>query len=124
MSETVEVILPQIRDDSLSYGLRILTKKISERHPDLESGYGLGGPSGYGVDFENDIFAMRRFYWGDCDCGNDDDHAETCSVRLPNFHHKPSDFKVRWYKWIGRDNETEGECADLGMMISDCIDSL
>jgi hypothetical protein len=42
----------------------------------------------------------------------------------PNFWHKPSGFKVWWYKYIGRDMETSGEVADTGTMIDECIASL
>lgn len=44
----------------------------------------------------------------------------------PNFWHKPSGFKVWWYKWIGRDMEynreiTEGEWKAI---FEDCVRSL
>ncbi|MEM7282840.1 MAG: hypothetical protein AAF438_14570 [Pseudomonadota bacterium] len=54
----------------------------------MENGFGLGGQFGYGEDFENSTFVMRRFYWGDCDCGgeqrevdfenNDPGHSVDC----------------------------------------------
>lgn len=217
MSE-LQIILPPRDEDFLSEGLRMLTKAICDAHPELEGGYGLGGEYGYGENFENDVFVMRRFYWGDCDCGYDqreyewaksnkhaddcyqaelrrrriatgmwetkaddmfewwkvdanyaererlesaifDDlcnkhnldrkfgaavhctcdhepkwqafcatpeggHYPTCSVVLPNFRHKASGFEVRWYKWIGRDNETMNDPPDIGTVLSECITSL
>lgn len=106
-------------------------------------GVAFGAPdewsSKYGTNFENDVFAMRTFYWGDCDCGwsNAEDawceanpypypspehdaawaeflkdhsgHKPTCSLELPNFLYKPTGFEMRWYKYIGRDTETKGE---------------
>lgn len=90
----------------------------------------------YGVNVETDVFAMRRFYWGDCDCGWGDKESEwhtahkgrpdydaswqvflkdnpghlpTCSLELPNFLYKPTGFALSWYKYIGRDMEVKVE---------------
>ena len=232
MNTTVEVIVPGWSKDPLTDGLRWLTGELSRALPDADSSFGLGGENGYGVNFENATFAMRRYYWGDCDCGYDEraeqwfaehrhsadcysteyralvgenphrpiieslieernskrlwsaaseavqkritaecdrehkwveakakalcakhgiewnggrgsavhctcghkeewlawsvdnNHSETCSLVLPNFHHKPSGFKVRWYKWIGRDNEIEGAMPDLNLMLAECRNSV
>lgn len=157
-------------------------------------GVGFGEPNDwcakYGTNFENDVFAMRRYYWGDCECGFDDrseewheanphapecyqieldermrsagvhwqqewdgtyaekssvqdsvydamclkhgkpkygcavhctcyraaasekwnaenTHTETCGVILPNFHFKQTDFRLEWYKYIGRGMEVK-----------------
>lgn len=125
----VQIILPPREQDELSNGLRNLTGVISKANPDLDNSYGLGGPDGYGCDYENDIFAMRRFYWGDCDCGaeegaDDEPHKPTCSLLLPNFVYKPTGFQCRWYKWIGRDNECSGAAPDIAQMIENCIASV
>lgn len=43
----------------------------------------------------------------------------------PNFWHKPSGFRVYWYKWIGRDNEIEGSAgANFKNILAECFDSL
>ena len=73
----------------------------------------------YGVDIDNDIFMMHKF----CCCEKedcpwcDDIGAEpqlirdifnikySESGRAPNFWYKPLDFKVWWYKYIGRGME-------------------
>lgn len=42
------------------------------------------GMSGYGIDFENDVFMCMTYYWGDCTCGYDEledhpfEHREDC----------------------------------------------
>jgi len=51
--------------------------------------------SGYGTEFQNDVFEMHRYFWGECDCGYGEkevawseahDHEEDCfSVRLEAF---------------------------------------
>lgn len=42
----------------------------------------------------------------------------------PNFWHKPSNFRVTWYKWIGRDMVTNGLVVDLQQIFSECLASL
>lgn len=52
-------------------------------------------------------------------------HAERCPIELPNFWHKPSGLKVKWYKWIGRDNEIE-QSADVTLraVLNACLKSI
>lgn len=83
----------------------------------------LGGEYGYGADFENDVFKMHPFCWcGREDCGYCSDIGTipqllrdvmrlkyAKSKRLPNFLYKPSGFRMWWYKYIGRGEETKGE---------------
>lgn len=142
----IEIVLPPRLQDELSSELRKLTAACCEAVPELETGFGLGGEHGYGVNFENDVFEMRRFNWGECDCGFADaedefsaqyghkdvpwgdfketGHKPTCSFELPNFRHKATGFEVRWYKWIGRDNVVSGPEVDIHQLISECIVSL
>lgn len=145
MSE-LRIILPERAEDEISDGLRQLTFLLEKATGD-SGGYGLGGAHGYGVDFANEVFEMRRFYWGDCDCGyNDreeefsaryehkdvpwgdfpagDGHAPTCSLELPNFRHKASGFTVKWYKWIGRDMEVSGDPDAFEAILAECIRSV
>lgn len=86
-------------------------------------------PQKYGTDFENDVFMMHSFCWcdgDDCDWCNE--HLLDVSVTkyhqpenepfedrwsgAPNFHYKPTDLKVWWYKYIGRDVETNRPVTD------------
>ncbi len=74
--------------------------------------------SKYGTNYENDVFAMRTQYWGDCTCGAMDtgpdeperDCEPTCPMVLPNFLFKPTGFSVTWYKYIGRSMEYSDQC--------------
>jgi hypothetical protein len=70
-----------------------------------------------------------------CTCGVDEAakiyfdgdgrHSATCALQLPNFRHKASGFEVRWYKWIGRDQETRGDAPNhLSQMFRECLQSL
>lgn len=43
----------------------------------------------------------------------------------PNFWHKPTDFKVWWYKWIGRSMETDGPMpTDWEALLKECLESI
>jgi hypothetical protein len=87
--DEIQIITPPTADptDVLDHGLVALTEAICQATGE-EGGYGLGGRFGYGEDFENEVFVMRRFYWGDCDCGyeqresdyedSNPGHAENC----------------------------------------------
>lgn len=146
----MEVILvfPEMSEDAISDGLRALTKQIGAKSPDVVAHGFLGGEHGYGAHFEDDVFVMRPYYWGECDCGADeredafwmenahsDDcyqteryfstegHYPICALELPNFRHKASSVEVRWYKYIGRGMEVAGE-GDMVEILRECFDSL
>lgn len=70
---------------------------------------------GLGIDdekrgFENDVFKIEPYYWGECDCPEpeeDDDeevHVDDCPARAPNFLFKATGFRIEWYKYPFRDS--------------------
>lgn len=73
-------------------------------------------PHGFGWgddDFSNDIFEFRIYHWDDV---KNDYH----------FHHKPSGFKIEWYKYPLRGaycnmDITDSQFVDI---LNDCINSL
>lgn len=86
----------------------------------------LGEPvrGGYGIEYENEVFMMHPYCWCEQDeckwCGGD---ASPFSVHsgyftngpqneeaglAPNFHFKPTDYKLWWYKYIGRGEQNSG----------------
>ena len=74
-------------------------------------------PTKYGIVYENEVFMMHTFCW----CAEDD--CPWCNGNAPNFWYKPTDFKVTWYKYIGRSMEfnrkiTIPEAAEI---LSECI---
>ena len=71
----------------------------------------------YGADVDNDVFMMRPFSW----CEQDD--CPWCLGEAPNFWYKPLDYKLQWYKFIGRDMEANKELTDRQMaeMLVDCL---
>ena len=76
----------------------------------------------YGVNFENDVFAMHPYYWGYCEC--EDEHDEDCPVIQPNFYHKSSGLKIWWYKYALRDSYSNQKLANFAEIIDECIESL
>jgi hypothetical protein len=89
MDEEIElqIVIAGGAETPLDDMLVALTKAIDDRDPDLVAHGCLGGSHGYGARYENDVFAMRPFYWGDCDCGADEReeewskthrHSDTC----------------------------------------------
>lgn len=84
---------------------------------------------GYGIHFDNAVFTLRPYYWGDCTCPEDgsiDDADPTCAAHLPNFVHKPSGYVLRWYKYPLRDSYASGELtvAEFAAMIDECVASV
>lgn len=89
---------------------------------------------GYGTYFENDVFQMTPFWWGDCDC--EDTYPQTdafyithnpeCRAAQPNFLHKRTGFWVEWYKYIGRSMEWDESITkeDWRKVYNECMDSL
>jgi hypothetical protein len=54
------------------------------------------------------------------------DHAETCVIVLPNFHHKASGYKLKWYKYPLRDSyaNVHVSAEQVLAMIDQCKTSL
>lgn len=53
-------------------------------------------------------------------------HAETCPIVRPNFHYRPTDLRLEWYKYPLRDSYFNRECglAEFRSIITKCIESL
>ncbi len=62
-----------------------------------EEELGMGDTRPHMQHYEDDTFIVRPYYWGD---EEDDDYEERAG--LPNFEHKPSGFKMWWYKYALR----------------------
>lgn len=66
--------------------------------------------------FENDVFIMRPFYWGEC--------LEI--IRKPNFVYKPLGLEITWYKYPLRSATSNINISteEFNKVIDDCIKSL
>lgn len=102
----------------------------------------LGGPDGYGCEYENDVFMMHPFCWCEksecpwclsCLCefeerGEGGVTVEACRncieqpERAPNFLYKPTGARAHWYKYIGRGMEVEGDFPPD--FLAKCLESL
>ena len=113
---TVQIILPERSEDSISNDLRYLTETLDRNGLADASGYGLGGEFGYGADFENDTFLLHAYCW--CEEGS----CRWCGEEYaPNFLHKPTGTTVHWYKYIGRGMEVEGSWSGV---LDSCLASI
>ncbi len=127
-----EIILPSGAmgaspdDDILDRMLRTLATKAST-DPDEWC-------DKYGTRFENDVFMMHPYCWCEkkdcpwCAVGMPFKIAnqKNCGPAAPNFHHKPSGFKVWWYKYIGRGVTMEPELSPEKILVvgQECLGSL
>lgn len=135
---SIEVIMPKGAlgghkdDDALDMALRL-----------IGIGFGEEGDwsSKYGCDYENDVFLMKPFCWCDregvcpwcCHVESVDEYNEdyaesgifdrfkplTFTHRYydpPNFWFKPDNFRVIWYKYIGRGMETNKSAFSANML--------
>ena len=73
--------------DFMERDLYKLSRLLGELSPEHQIHGILGGAWGYGQDFENEVFVMFPYYWGDCTCGYDEkewawseshQHADNC----------------------------------------------
>jgi hypothetical protein len=60
----------------------------------VDVGYGAPEVEREFYGFDNDVFTIRPYYWGE-------DEAEE---ELPNFVYKPIGFEIEWYKYAFRDS--------------------
>ena len=54
--------------------------------------------------FENDVFKVHPYFWGDCTCDEEAGVTPECPAHRPNFVYKPTGLEVMWYKHPFRDS--------------------
>ena len=81
--------------------------------------------------YDNDVFSTMRYYWGDCTCDVGDGvdpvgHSPKCLLAKPNFHYKPIDYQLQWYKYPLRDSWASHDLTEVEFIniIDDCIRSI
>ena len=148
MKENITIVLPPTASSDIDLDLVKLTEFLS-KNLNLDTGYGLGGEFGYGVDYENGVFMMHPYCW--CDdgekclwCMMNDPHENKNYKKMkaelknkfnsywqkwggsPTFFYKPTKTGCRWYKWIGRDTEWDKEPTKTQWkkIYKDCIKSI
>lgn len=98
----VEIILPKgslteyEEGEDISNGLRYLTKILFKKKGEIPS-FGLGGESGYGIDFENSVFKMHPFCW----CEKEDcPWCSGCDCPESSFHYYVDNAEVSSSQWL------------------------
>lgn len=66
---SVTFVLPKVDDDAIARGLLAISEALAKMRPKAQAHGVLGGEFGYGQQFENTVFEMFPFWWGECDCG-------------------------------------------------------
>jgi hypothetical protein len=78
--------MSNVSEARIADDLRHLTELLEADGQELSGGL-LGGHYGYGTNYENDVFEMHPFWWGDCECGfetleaaweDTHDHEDSC----------------------------------------------
>lgn len=135
-------------EDALTSFLRVLAVN-ADPFPEFSD-----WPEKYGIDLNTSVFSMHTYCWCEkedcpwcgpgCECnqcdGCDHVYGPKCEFHLvgwgceygaipgysaPNFWHKPTDFKVWWYKYIGRGMETDGPMpTDWEGLLKECLESI
>jgi hypothetical protein len=104
-------------DRSLQDTFYILMETIEKIDPNFDPDYGSNNNpyhEGKNLGFKNNTFLIRPYYWGDCDCGYDQedekqskneetyvdwlhthDHEEDCSLGLNNFEYFPTGYTLQ-----------------------------
>jgi len=121
MNETsTKVIVPNgmiprddLRSQLIEVGLRLIAQKCGDPKD---------WPEKYGADFNNDVFCMHPECWcekEDCKYCREDNAA-------PNFIYYDNGLQIRWYKYIGRSMETQGDFSteEILEVIRRCLESI
>ncbi len=108
--QEIEIIIPSNSPgDFLSDSLRSLTAAV-EKLKGKEEFYGLGGPHGYGSEFENETFLLHPYCWceqEDCPwCGE-------CQVGFPEVQHGPDCYQSK----LDSLRRKHGEKTDWGYSV-------
>lgn len=114
----ISIVLPQgMMGAGKDYLVDAIVRAIAESHA-TENEWA----EKYGINFDNDVFSMHRYCWceqEDCPwCGDSED-----GIGAPNFHFKPTGFKLWWYKYIGRGMEMNRQVSieECSRMLAECI---
>lgn len=113
-NKALHIIVPSVSNDIVSTGLYKLSEALANKNPKNQHHGFLGGEYGYGQEFENDVFAMFPFYWGECTCGYEEKASEWYSK---NKHTKTcyqaeyAKIKEAWHN----DKEVKELCKKFGI---------
>ena len=115
----IEIVIPQgMMGPDKDYLVDSIIRAIAESH--AEEGE---WADKYGTNIKTDTFMMHRHCWCESDncpwCWDEEEHGE----QKPNFHYEPTDFRVTWYKYIGRGMTMNRPISieECSRILADCI---
>ena len=114
MKNNLHIVIPSVSQDKVSNGLYELSEALAELNPEKQHHGFLGGDYGYGQEFENDVFMMFPYYWGDCTCGYEEKALEWYSTHK----HKESCYQAEYNKiedTLHNDKEAKELCKKFGI---------
>ncbi|MGK3981214.1 hypothetical protein WMF38_56985 [Sorangium sp. So ce118] len=135
MSEAmITVVTPaSAKDDgasAIARDLYNLSRMLGERNPDAQAHGVLGGSWGYGQHFENEVFEMHPYYWGDCTCGHDErqwkweesnNHSDSCYQAELSRERGAAGLSVFWPDYVrGRLSVTQTARAEKKIYAALC----
>lgn len=92
------LVFPEVSDDLVSNLMVALTRQIEESGNGIATQGLLGGEYGYGAHFTNEVFTMRPYYWGDCECDYDTKRNEWEEKNRHSSECYQTLFKAQHYK--------------------------
>lgn len=121
MDDEITIVMPAGMMGANEFDTRLdtLLRTLGERHQ-TPGGWG----EKYGATVDNEVFMMHPFCWCNEEacpwCESSEQWGEGCA---PNFWYKPLDFRVHWYKFIGRGVETNKELteSEFMQMVRECL---
>lgn len=102
--------------------MRVMTRALTKACPERYHRGVFGGSWGYGIDFENEVFRMFPYYWGDCTCGYEQrwaDKERTWTIENPHTQDcYQTELKARMETYDRRSGYTVTELAAFGDGVS------
>lgn len=108
--------------DILSDELYYLSEVLAHKNESTQAHGFLGGEYGYGNEFENEVFEMHPYYWGECECGYEE-IAYKWSESHPHKDCYQNEYKKIPYDWIKQPKEhtqaVRALCKKFGINYND-----
>lgn len=95
-------------------------KEMRKIYEQLCIQFGLTYPEGCAVHCTCDYKTKHQEFL------KNENHKSSCLIIKPNFWYKPTDFKIMWYKYIGRDSYMNKfiDTDDFVNIIDKCVESV
>lgn len=102
--------MSHVRESRMADDLRDLTEALANAGWQPSGGF-LGGEFGYGAEYENDVFEMHPFHWGDCECGYESREWDWYETNQHDVHCYQAEIRRRGFR-SPLDGESDGSYAE------------